>query len=152
MNKKKNTPVEIKNKKAEFEYFLESRFTAGIVLTGAEIKSIRSGHVNLNDAFCFLIDKTVMIRNMHIAEFKNAGYMAQEPMRDKVLLLNQKEIAKIKVKMKEKGYALIPVRLFFSENGFAKIEIALGKGKKLYDKRDDLKEKDLKREMERFGG
>jgi SsrA-binding protein len=150
MNKKKNTPVEIKNKKAEFEYFLESRFTAGIVLTGAEVKSIRSGHVNLNDAFCLLIDTSILIRNLHISEFKNAGYVAQDPMRDKVLLLSKKEIAKIKVKMKEKGYALIPVRLFFSENGFVKIEIALGKGKKLYDKRDDLKEKDIKREMERF--
>lgn len=150
MNKKKTAPIEIKNKKAEFEYFIETRFTAGMVLTGAEIKSVRNGNVNINDAFCILIDSSVFIRNMHISEFKNAGYMAQDPLRDKTLLLSKKEISKIKIKMKEKGYALIPTRLFFSENGFAKLEIALAKGKKLYDKRDDLKEKDMKREMERF--
>ncbi len=150
MVKSKPRIVEIKNKKAEFENFLENRYTAGLVLTGPEVKSIRVGNASISEAFCLIDGKFVIIRGMYIAEFKNAGYTLQQPLRDKKLLLNKLERKKIEQKMKEKGYTLIPVKLFFAENGIAKIEIALAKGKKNYDKREDIKEKDIKRDIERY--
>jgi SsrA-binding protein len=149
MSKEKKLRItEIRNRKAGHEFFLEQKFTAGVVLTGPEVKSVRLGNANMSEAFCLLENNILIIRNLHISGFQNAGYMPQDPLRDRLLLLNKKELKKIGHKMKEKGYALIPVRLFFSESGYAKIEIALAKGKKLYDKRHDLKQKDLKREME----
>lgn len=148
--KDKQNSIEIKNKRAEFEYHLDIKFQAGIVLTGPEIKSIRLGHANISDAYALINENRIVIRNMHISPFKNAGYISQEPLRDRFLLLNKSEIKKIENKLKDKGYTLIPVRLYFSESGYAKIEIALARGKKLYDKREDLRTKDLKREMDRL--
>ncbi|MFT4523766.1 MAG: SsrA-binding protein [Bacteroidia bacterium] len=146
----KKSNVRIKNRKASFEYFLEQMFDCGIVLTGPEVKSIRDGKASISEAYCFLTDDGLQIKGMHVAEFKNAGYKEQEPTRVRRLLLNAREIKKIRGKMKDRGYALIPVELFFSETGYAKIKIALGRGKKNFDKREDLKSKDVQREMDRF--
>ena len=143
--------VSIKNKKASFEYHLESKFTAGIVLSGSEVKSLRAGHANISDAYCILDGSKVIVKNLHISEFRNAGYSQHLPIHDRILLLNKHEIKKIREKLKDVGYTLIPVELFFSETGYAKLQIALAKGKKSFDKRDDLKSKDMKREMERYG-
>lgn len=149
---KDNKPkaVSIKNKKAAFEYHLETKFTAGIILKGTEVKSIRAGHANISDAYCIVNDGNVIIKNMHISEFKNAGYAQHIPINDRVLLLKKREIKKITDSLKDKGYTLVPIELSFSESGFAKIQIALAKGKKSFDKREDLKSKDVKREMERY--
>ncbi len=140
----------IRNKKAGFEYHLESKFIAGIILKGTEVKSIRLGHANISDAYCIVDEGRVIIKNMHISEFLNAGHFQHNPLNDRTLLLSKQEIKKITDKLKDKGYTLIPVELFFSESGFAKIQIALAKGKKSFDKREALKSKDIKREMERF--
>ncbi|MFM9946112.1 MAG: SsrA-binding protein SmpB [Bacteroidia bacterium] len=142
--------VSIKNKKASFEYHLETKFTAGIILKGTEVKSIRAGHANISDAYCIVADGKVIIKNMHISEFKNAGQAQHQPIHDRVLLLKKKEIKKISDTLKDKGYTLVPIELSFSESGFAKVQIALAKGKKNFDKREDLKSKDVKRELERY--
>ncbi|MFY0643160.1 MAG: SsrA-binding protein SmpB [Bacteroidia bacterium] len=140
-----------RNKKAKFDYALEDYFTAGLVLTGPEIKSIRAGNVRISDAYCYLDDEDVLkIKGMYISEFKNAGYIEQDPHREKLLLLNKNEIKKIKEKVNEKGFALVPIELFISEKGYAKLEIALGKGKKHYDKRESLKSKDIDREIREY--
>jgi len=141
--------VQIKNKKASFEYFLLEKFIAGIVLTGTEIKSIRKGKANLTDAYCSFTDGELFIRNMHISEYEYGTYNNHEPKRDRKLLLTTRELRKIKSKLEEKGLTLIPTFMFINEKGLAKIEIALGKGKKLYDKRETLKKKDTQRELER---
>jgi SsrA-binding protein len=141
--------MEIQNRKAGFEYFLSDRFIAGMVLTGSEIKSLRQGKVNLADGYCLFIQNELYVRNMHISEWKYAAGSNHVPIHDRKLLLKKTELRKIQSKTKEKGYTIIPVKIFFSESGYAKIEIALAKGKKLYDKRDDLKSKDARREIER---
>ncbi len=146
----KHKAISIKSKKAAFEYHLEAKFIAGIILKGTEVKSLRDGHANIDDAYCIVDDNKVIIKNMHISEFRNAGYTQHIPLNDRILLLSKQEIKKITDKLKDKGYTLIPVELFFSETGFAKIQIALAKGKKSFDKREDLKSKDIKREMERY--
>jgi SsrA-binding protein len=148
--KNKNRINSIRNRRASYDYQLDQRFTAGIVLTGAEVKSIRDGKASISEAYCLIIKDELFIRGMHIAEFKNAGYVEQEPGRDRKLLLNRNEIEKLKVKMNQQGFTIIPTELFFAESGFAKLEIALAKGKKTYDKRESLKEKDMKRDMDRF--
>jgi len=142
--------ISIKNKKAAFEFQIETKFIAGIILRGTEVKSIRAGHANISDAYCLVDNGHVIIKNMHISEFKNAGYSQHIPISDRLLLLCKQEIRKITDKLKDKGYTIIPLELFFSESGFAKIQIALAKGKKNFDKREDLKSKDIKREIERF--
>lgn len=147
---KKVKEIRIKNRKASFDYFIEQEFTAGIVLTGAEVKSIRDGKGSISEAYCFLTDNGIMIKGMHIPEFKNAGYVEQKPTRDRVLLLNKNELKKLRNRMKDQGYTIVPLELFFSETGYAKLRIGLGRGKKNYDKRQDIKSKDVKREMDRF--
>ena len=142
-------PINIKNKKASFEYELINKFTAGISLKGTEIKSIRHNKANISDAYCIFIDNNLVVKNLHISEYPNGGYLNHEPKRDRILLLNKQEIQKISGKVKEKGNSIIPIRLFINDKGKAKLEIALAKGKKIYDKRESIKEKDLKREMER---
>ncbi len=141
--------INIKNKKASFEYFLLERFIAGIVLTGTEIKSIRRGKVSIAEAYCVFVKDELFIRNMHIAEYEYGTYNNHEPKRDRKLLLTRKELKKLKAKLDEKGLTLIPTFMFINDKGLAKIEIALAKGKKLFDKRDTLKQKDFKREIER---
>ena len=141
---------EIKNRKAEYEYFFVERFIAGISLTGSEVKSIRNGEANISDAYCHLLKGEIFIKNMHISEYKQASMLNHEPMRDRKLLLRKQELKKIDRKIREKGFTLIPYRLFFSERGHIKIEIALSKGKKSYDKRETIKQRENKRELDRL--
>ena len=139
--------IRIKNRKATFDYFIELEFDAGIILTGAEVKSLRAGKASISEAYCYLTNDGIHIKGMHIAEFKNAGYIEQEPTRDRALLLNRSELNKLRTKMKDQGYTIVPLEVFFSESGYAKVKIGLGRGKKNYDKRQDIKDKDVKREM-----
>ena len=140
----------IKNKRASFEYSFLEHFTAGIVLTGTEIKSIRNSQASINEAYCTLINKELFIRNMHIAEFKEGSYNNHITKRDRKLLLNKRELLKIAAMMKDKGLTIIPVRLFITDKGLAKIDIAVAKGKKMYDKREDIKKRDTQRELDRI--
>lgn len=145
----KQEKISIRNRKASFEFFLMENFVAGLVLSGTEIKSIRNNDASIAEAFCMVLNDEIWVRNMHIAEYDKGSYNNHPAKRDRKLLLNSKEIKKIKNKMKDKGIALIPVHLFINEKGLAKIEIAIAKGKKLYDKRDSLKTKDKEREIAR---
>jgi SsrA-binding protein len=141
--------IQIKNRKASYEYHFLDTFIAGIVLTGTEIKSIREGKVNLQDAFCVFYNDELWVKQMHISPYTQAGHYNHEMTRERKLLLTKKELKKLLSK-NEKGLTIIPIRLFINDRGLAKLEIALAKGKKLYDKRDDIKDRDLKREMERI--
>ena len=142
--------INIKNRKASFEFQIISTFTAGISLVGTEIKSIRNNKTSISDAYCIFIEQELFVRNLHIAEYTNAGNTNHEPKRDRKLLLNRQEINKMFTKVKEKGNTIIPLRLFINEKGKAKLEIALAKGKKVYDKRESIKEKEQKRDIERI--
>ena len=124
-------------------------YIAGIVLTGTEIKSIRQGKADINDAFCTFMDGHLQVRNMQIAEYSHGSFYNHEAKRDRVLLLKKKELARLKTKLEEKGFTIIPLKIFTSERGFAKLEIGLAQGKKLYDKRETLKDRDAKLEMSR---
>jgi len=139
----------IKNKKAYFEYHVLDEYVAGLKLLGTEIKSIREGKANLNDAFCTFIGEQLYIRNLHIAEYSHGSFYNHEAKRDRVLLLNKKELKKLKTRTEEKGFTIIPLAIFISERGFAKLKIALAQGKKTFDKRETLKERDTKVEMDR---
>ena len=143
--------VQIKNKKASYEYEFIEKFIAGLVLKGSEIKSIRLGKVSLNEGYCYLHKGEIFIKGMNIAVYEQATHFSHEPTRVRKLLLQKREIDKLDNKLKDKGLTVIPVRLFITDRGFAKLEIALAKGKKLHDKRDSIKEKDVKREMGRSG-
>ena len=142
--------INIKNRKASFEYQFIATFVAGISLVGTEIKSIRNNQANISDAYCVFMDEELYVKNLHIAEYPNGGYANHEPKRDRKLLLNKQELHKMLGKVKEKGNAVIPIRLFINESGKAKLEIALAKGKKIYDKRESIKENDQKRDMDRI--
>lgn len=141
--------VHIRNKKASFEYEFIDKYVAGIVLLGTEIKSIKEGKASLQEAYCFVSKDEIFIKGMHISVYTQGTFNNHEPLRERKLLLNRKEINKIETKSQEKGLTLIPLRLFINERGYAKMEIALAKGKKIHDKRDSIKDKDNKREMER---
>jgi len=141
--------VNIRNKKARFEYHLSDTFTAGIQLKGTEIKSIRKGKASIVEAYCVMERGEVYVRNMTIIEYENGSFYNHKPKSDRKLLLNAKEIDKIEKFLKVKGNTVIPTKVFLSEKGWAKMNIALAQGKKLHDKRQDLKEKDDKREMDR---
>jgi SsrA-binding protein len=141
--------IHIVNKKATFEFEILERFTAGIMLTGTEIKSVRQGKVNMSDAFCSFTAGELYVRNMHISEYELGTVYNHEPKRPRKLLLRKQELKKLNTKVKEKGFTIIPLKMYLSDTGFAKIEIGLARGKKLYDKRESLKEKDTKREMNR---
>ncbi len=142
--------IVIKNKKAGFEYSFIATFTAGMILTGTEVKSIREGKASLSDSFCVVLNNELWVKNLHIAEYKQGSYNNHEPKRLRKLLLNRKELQKVNSKLKEKGVTIVPIQLFFSERGFAKLEIALAKGKKSFDKREDLKKKDQQREISKI--
>jgi SsrA-binding protein len=139
----------IKNKKATHEYFLLDEFKAGIVLVGTEIKSIREGNASLVDSFCSFTGNELYLNNAHIAEYKFGNQFNHEPKRPRKLLLKKKELKKLKTKTQEKGLTIIPVNMFINDKGFCKITIYLAKGKKNYDRRESLKEKDNKRELNR---
>ena len=141
---------EIRNRSAYHEYFIETKYEAGIVLLGTEVKSIRGGKVSFNDSYCLVHKGEIWIKSLHIAEYSHGNLNNHEPMRDRKLLLQKKEIKKIEGKLKEQGFTLVPLRLFINDKGFIKIEIGLGKGKKLHDKRETLRKKDVEREMKRF--
>ena len=146
----KQPSVNIKNKRASFDYEFIETFTAGIVLTGTEIKSIRMGKASLVDTYCFLARGEMWVKNMHITEYFYGSYNNHVARRDRKLLLNKKEIKKLERGTKETGFTIVPVRMFINEKGLAKVVIALAKGKKQYDKRETLKEKDDRRDMDRI--
>ena len=141
--------IVIKNKRASFDYELLDTFTAGIALVGTEIKSIRLGKASLVDTYCYFVKDELFVRGIHIAEYWWGNLNNHDPRRERKLLLSRKELNKLQRRSKEKGLSIIPTQLFIAENGFAKLAIALAKGKKSYDKRDSIKEKDLRRSMER---
>ena len=145
-----SSKINIKNRKASFEYQFIATFVAGISLVGTEIKSIRNNKANISDAHCVFIDNELYVKNLHIAEYPNGGYLNHEPKRDRKLLLNRQELNKMLGKVTEKGNSIIPIRLFMNETGKAKLEITLAKGKKVHDKRDSIKEKEQKRDMDRI--
>jgi SsrA-binding protein len=141
--------VQIKNKRAYFDYHIVEKFNAGIALLGTEIKAIRQGKSNMSDAFCMFIGNILYVRNLHISEYSNSSFYHHDIKRDRALLLHKKELRKLKAKSEEKGYTIVPLRIYTNERGFAKIEIALAQGKKEYDKRDSIKDRESKRELDR---
>ena len=138
-----------KNRRAAFDFFLSDKFTAGIVLMGTEIKSIRLHQASINEAYCLVHEDEVWIRNMSIEPYEKGGYVNHETRRERKLLLKAIEIKKIKAKLKDKGVTLIPVRLYLTEKGLAKLEISVAKGKKNYDKRETIKDRESARELAR---
>lgn len=146
---KGKSKIEIKNKRASFEYEYIESFTAGIILTGTEIKSIRAGKASLSDSYCYFVNKELYAKNMHIADYWWGTFNAHDPRRDRKLLLNKKELNRLFRGSREKGLTIIATRLFIAENGFAKLNISLAKGKREYDKRHTIKENDLRRESDR---
>lgn len=141
--------VNILNKKASFEFSFLEKFVAGLVLTGTEIKSIRLGKANITDGFCVIDNGEIILRNAEIAQYEKGTHYNHEPKRDRKLLLKKSEIRKLSSKLKDQGLTIVPLKLFISDEGWAKIEIALAKGKKLFDKRQDIKKKDIERETQR---
>ena len=148
---KKKSEIQIKNRRASFDYEFLETYTAGIQLVGTEIKSIRAGKVSLQDAYCFFVGNELFVRGMNIALYSWGSWGQHEPVRDRRLLLNRKELRHLQAEDKKKGVTIIAVKLFIAENGFAKLVSALAKGKKEYDKRQSIKEKDIRREMDRSG-
>ena len=142
--------INIINRKANYEYEFISKYIAGIALFGTEIKSIRNNNANISNAYCIVEKNEVYIRNLHIGEYSQQGYVSHDLKRDRKLLLNRSEINKIALKLITKGNALIPIKLFIDNKNRAKLEIALAKGKKIYDKRENIKAKDQKREQDRI--
>lgn len=140
----------IKNKRAYFDYEILEKFTAGMVLTGTEVKSIREGKVSLGDSYCFIRENEMFVRGMQIAEYKFGTYNNHSPERERKLLLNRKEIKRLSRKTKESGNTIISIALFFSEKGLAKLQIGLATGKKQYDKRESIKQNDAKRQIDRM--
>lgn len=147
--------LHIVNKRASFEYILLQKYTAGMQLMGSEIKSIREGNVNITDAFCFFKPlkkdgtEELYVRNMNIGTFKQASHYNHDTMRVRKLLLKKSELRKLKSKATEKGLSIVPLKIYISETGYAKLEIAIGQGKKSYDKRESIKERDVQRTLAR---
>ena len=140
---------EIKNRSAYHDYFIEDKYDAGMVLAGTEVKSIREGKVNFADSYCLFFQGELWVRNMHIAEYRLGTTNNHLAVHDRKLLLQKRELKKLENKLKEKGYTLVPLRIFFNEKGYAKLEIGLGKGKKNYDKRESIKQRDTQKEIKR---
>lgn len=145
---KKKSSIEIKNKRASFEYIFIDVYTAGIVLSGTEIKSIRAGKASIVDSYCYFVNHELYVKNMNVSEYWwGSLFSRHDPKRERKLLLNRKELNKLERATKEKGMTIVATKLFIADNGYAKMNIALAKGKKEYDKRESIKEKDLRREM-----
>ena len=149
MKEKISNNIQIKNKRATFDYELLDTFTAGIVLTGTEIKSIRLGKASLVDTFCFFNNGELWVKNMYIAEYFYGTYNNHQARRDRKLLLTKKELQKIQRLSKESGFSVIPTKIYISDKGLAKIIVAVAKGKKVYDKRESIKEREDKRQIDR---
>ena len=145
----KGKDINIKNKRAEFDYLLMDKYTAGIVLTGTEIKSIRKGKASLVDTYCYVIQGEVWVKNMYIAQYEQGSYNNHMERRDRTLLLNRKEIRKMQQTVKSPGFSIVPTLLFIDEKGLAKLDIHIARGKKEYDKRETLKEKEDRRNIDR---
>lgn len=141
--------INIRNKRASFDYELIERFTAGVQLVGTEIKSIRMGKASLVDSYCYFVNGELWLKGMRISEYFYGTYNNHQPDRDRKLLLQKKELQKLERKTKESGLTIVPIKLFLNNRGFAKVEIALARGKKMHDKRETLKQKDASREMDR---
>lgn len=146
---RKKSPIQIKNKKASFEYFFVETFTAGIVLTGTEIKSIRLGKASLVDTYCYIVNGEIWVKGMNISPYFYGSFSNHEAKRDRKLLLTKREIIHLRDATKQVGFTIIPTLVFIDKNGRAKVDIALAKGKKLYDKRQSLKDKEDRREMDK---
>ena len=144
--------MDISNKKAYYEYYIETKYVAGLVLTGTEIKSLRAGKASFNDSYCIFNKGELFVKSLHISEYNFGTHYNHEPMQERKLLLQKKELRKLENKIKEKGYTIVPLKIFFSKSGFAKIEIGLGKGKKIYDKRETIKARESVREVKRKYG
>jgi SsrA-binding protein len=141
---------EIKNRSAYHDYFIEDKYDAGMVLAGTEVKSIREGKVNFVDSFCSFHNGELWVKNMHIAEYRMGTTNNHIAVHDRKLLLTRRELRKLENKLKDKGYTIVPLRIFFSEKGLAKMEIGLARGKKLYDKRESIKQRDTEKEIKRY--
>lgn len=142
--------LEIKNRSAYYEYFIDDTFTAGIALLGTEVKSLREGKASFNDSYCVLHQGELFIRSFHIAEYSHGTVNNHDPIRERKLLLNRRELKKLESRTKEKGYTIIPLKLFFNDKNLVKMEIGLAKGKKLHDKRDTIRQRDTDREIKRY--
>ena len=148
--KKKTNEIEIVNRKAKYEYHFDSTYEAGIMLTGTEVKSIRNGQANLSDAYCVFEDGELYVRSLFISEYNFANQFNHETRRTRKLLLKRQELRKLEKKVKERGFTIIPYRVYMNDRNYVKVEIALGQGKKSYDKRNSIKEKDTKRDLDRI--
>ena len=142
--------AELKNRQAYHEFFIDAKYEAGMVLLGTEVKSLRNGRASFNDSYCLIADGEVWLKSLNIAQYSHGNMNNHDPVRDRKLLLHKKEITKIVARLKEKGYTLVPLRIFINSKNLAKIEIGLAKGKKLHDKRESIKQKDVDREMKRY--
>lgn len=142
--------MEIKNRQAYFEYYIDDKYVAGIVLTGTEVKSLREGKANFNDSYCLFQKGELWIRSFHISQYSHGTVNNHDPVRERKLLLNKRELKKLEAKIKEKGYTIVPLRLFFNDKNLAKLEIGLAKGKQLHDKRETIKQRDTQREIKRY--
>ncbi len=144
--------MELSNRKAYYEYFFEAKYIAGMVLTGTEIKSLRAGKASFNDSYCIFDKGELYVKSLHISEYAFGTINNHEPMQERKLLLQRRELKKLESKINDKGFTIIPLRIFISEKGFAKMEIGLGKGKKIYDKRDTIKAREADRDIKRKYG
>ncbi|MEJ7911908.1 MAG: SsrA-binding protein [Chitinophagaceae bacterium] len=143
--------MEIKNRSAYYEYYIDDKYVVGMMLLGTEVKSLRAGKASFNDSYCLFQQGELWLKSMHIAEYSHGTVNNHDPLRDRKLLLNKREIKKWENRLKkEKGYSIVPLRLFMNDKNLIKLEIGLGKGKKLHDKRESIKQKDTEREMKRF--
>jgi len=150
MNKRFSNDINIRNKQASFEFELLDKYIAGIVLTGTEIKSIREGKVNLQDGYCYFKDEELFAKAINITPYAQGTHYNHEAMRERKLLLKRTELRKIETKVEEKGLTVVPLRLFINDRGLAKLEIAIARGKKIHDKRESIKERDVKRELSKL--
>ena len=141
--------TEIKNRQAFHEFFIDATYDAGMVLLGTEVKSLKAGRASFNDSYCLIHKGEIWLKSLHISEYTHGTVNNHDPVRDRKLLLEKREIKKIEAKLKEKGYTLVPLRIYFKDR-LAKMEIGLAKGKKLHDKRESIKQKDVQREIKRF--
>ncbi len=142
----------INNRSAYFEYHIEDKYNAGLVLTGTEVKSLREGKASFNDGYCYFNKGELWIKSLYIAQYSHGNLNNHDPARERKLLLSKRELKKLESKIKEKGYSIVPLRIFFNEKGLAKLEIGLGKGKKVHDKRETIKEREIERDIKRKYG
>ena len=142
--------TELKNRSAYYEFFIDAKYEAGLVLLGTEVKSLREGKASFNDSYCLIHKGEIWLKSLHIGAYSHGTANNHDPLRDRKLLLKKREITKIEGKLKEKGFTLVPLRIFFNEKNLAKIEIGLARGKKFHDKRETIRQKDVEREMKRY--